>query len=416
MVPPLLQKFIWLTVASSFFVRFEPAPCDVLLGLTLIVAAAAGRHYVLPRAGFGIYASLFVLMLANLASLTFAGDPVYSLRFFSITAYVVASFLLFVGLIEVDGPKMITHLANALCAAALVAVVVGLLAQFHLIPNPRLFFRDEAMLRIRSTFKDPNVFSPFLVTAFMFSLSRVVDGGRRATLAAALMIPYAVGILLAFSRGAWVMLGTSLFVFLVAHVVVVRRQAALSRLTLAASLVPLVVVPVLVCLVVATDSSHYLAGRLGFTTYDTSQRFTNHVAAIQLGLENPLGIGPGMYSPRRGLIAVHSLYIRLFVENGAVGLVAFLCFLGCVVSRTLRGVLARGENAGTYAFCLAILMGILVESLVIDTLHWRHLFLVMAIPVGLWLHEARQAAEGLETDRPQEPDALAPVPVAGGSE
>jgi hypothetical protein len=40
MVPPLLQKLIWLTVASSFFVMFEPAPCDVLLGLTLIVAAA----------------------------------------------------------------------------------------------------------------------------------------------------------------------------------------------------------------------------------------------------------------------------------------------------------------------------------------------------------------------------------------
>src|SRR5262245_26693619 len=190
MVPPLLQRLSWLTVASSFFVRFEPAPCDVLLGLTLIVAAAAGRRYVLPRVGFGIYASLFVLMLASLASLTFAGDPVYSLRFVSITAYVIASLLLFVRPLAVAASECITHLPTALCAAALVAVVVGLLAPFPLIPSPRFFFRDEAMLRIKSTFKDPNVFSPFLVTAFMFSLSRVVDGGRRATLAAALMIPY----------------------------------------------------------------------------------------------------------------------------------------------------------------------------------------------------------------------------------
>ena len=416
MVPPLLQKLIWLTVASSFFVRFEPAPCDMLLGLTLIAAAAAGRHYVLPRVGFGTYCSLFVLLLANLVSLTFAGDPVYSLRFFAITVYLIATFLLFVGLIAVDGPKMITHLTNALCVAALAAVVVGLLARFHLIPNPGIFFRDETMLRIKSTFKDPNVFSPFLVTALMFSFSRVVDGGRRAMLAAALMIPYAVGILLAFSRGAWVFLAIALFVFLVVHVLVVRRPAALGRLTVAAALLPLVAVPVLAYMVVATDSSDYLAGRLGLTSYDTAERFTNHLAAIQVGLENPLGIGPGMYSPRRGLIAVHSLFIRLFVENGALGLVAFLCFLVCVMRRMARGILERGEHAGTYACCLAILIGTLVESLIIDTLHWRHLFLVMAIPIGLWLYETRQGAEAMETDRPPEQDAPAPVPAVGGSE
>ena len=72
MVPPLLQKLIWLTVATSFFVMFEPAPCDALLGFTLIAAAIAGRRYVLPSVGFGIYASLFVVVLANLVSLALA--------------------------------------------------------------------------------------------------------------------------------------------------------------------------------------------------------------------------------------------------------------------------------------------------------------------------------------------------------
>jgi len=415
MIPSLLQKLIWLTIASSFFVMFEPAPCDALLCLTLVAAAVAGRHYVLPRVGFGIYASLFVVVLANLVSLAFAEEPVAGLRFLAITLYMFAAFLLFAGLIAVEGPKMVIHLTNALCAAALVAVAVGLLAQFRLIPHADIFFRDEFMVRIKSTFKDPNVFSPFVATALMFSVSRVVDGTRGAKWAAVLMIPFAIGVLLAFSRGAWVLLAIALFIFLSVHILIVRRPAALRRIAVAAAAVPLIAVPILVYFLMATHSSTYLAGRLGLKSYDTEDRFVNHVAAIQVGLENPLGIGPGMYSPVRGLMAVHNLYIRLFVENGLLGLVAFLCFLGCVVWRMTRGILARGENAGTYACCLAILMGTLVESCIIDTLHWRHLFLVLSIPVGLWLYESRQRAEVLQMDRPPEPDALERVPAASGT-
>jgi O-antigen ligase len=348
-------------------------------------------------------------------SLAFAADPVYGLRFFSITLYLFAAFLLFAGLIGVGGPKMVAHLTNALFVAALLAVAVGLLAKYRLLPNPRIFFRDEHMLRIKSTFKDPNVFAPFVVTAFMIAFSRVVDGARGARSAAVLMIPFAVAILLAYSRGAWVLLAIALFIFLAAHVLVIRRRAALRRLAVAAATLPLVAVPILVYLITATQSAGYLRGRLGLKAYDTEDRFVNHLAAVHVGMDNPLGIGPGMYSPTRGLMAVHNLYIRLFAENGLLGLVAFLSFLGCVIWRMLRGILARGEHAGTYACCLAILLGTLVESYIIDTLHWRHLFLVMAIPVGLWLYESRQRVEAMQTDTPPERDALAPVHAASGS-
>jgi hypothetical protein len=60
-------------------------------------------------------------------------------------------------------------------------------------------------------------------------------------------------------------------------------------------------------------------------------------------------------------------------------------------------------------------MGTLVESCIIDTLHWRHLFLVLSIPVGLWLYESRQRAEVLQMDRPPEADALERVPAASGT-
>ena len=93
------------------------------------------------------------------------------------------------------------------------------------------------------------------------------------------------------------LLAIALFIFLAAHVLVVRRPAALGRLTVSAALVPLVAVPVLVYFLTATDSSTYLQGRLGLKAYDTEERFVNHGAAIATGMDNPLGIGPGMYSP-----------------------------------------------------------------------------------------------------------------------
>jgi hypothetical protein len=47
----------------------------------------------------------------------------------------------------------------------------------------------------------------------------------------------------------------------------------------------------------------------------------------------------------------------------------------------------RGPYQDVYVCCIAILAGILVNSLVIDSLHWRHFFLFLAIPVGLARYE-----------------------------
>jgi len=54
-------------------------------------------------------------------------------------------------------------------------------------------------------------------------------------------------------------------------------------------------------------------------------------------------------------------------------------------------VMRRGAHAGLYAACLAISAGILTESFVIDTIHWRHLFVFLAVPIGLAMYERAQA-------------------------
>lgn len=382
-----------LTVAISFIVIFEPAPSDAMFAVTLAVAACISLKLLIPEAGIGVYGPLYLFLLANLISLLFVDSVSDGLRFLAITAYMIASFLLFAGFVAAEGPKASSYLLRALCVAATCAAVIGILARFQLIPRAELFFRDETGLRVKSTFKDPNVFSPFLVAAFMAALSRVTSAKRMSWGSAGLLILYATGIILAFSRGGYFHLGVSLFVFTILHVFVVRRPVALRRLGTIGVLLGLVGIPLLMITLLATGLDDFFTQRLGMQDYDDN-RFANQQLALSVALDNPLGIGPGMYSEERGYLAVHNLYVRVLVENGVLGLIAFAAFLVIWMFKTLGGVRARGEHADIYACCLAIMAGALAESFIIDTLHWRHLFLILAIPVGLGVYERSRAREG----------------------
>jgi hypothetical protein len=75
------------------------------------------------------------------------------------------------------------------------------------------------------------------------------------------------------------------------------------------------------------------------------------------------------------------------IENGLVALLGFCLFLAATLWISLWAALRRGPFQEIHLCCLAILVGILVNSLVIDSLHWRHFFLFLAVPVGLAHYE-----------------------------
>ena len=84
---------------------------------------------------------------------------------------------------------------------------------------------------------------------------------------------------------------------------------------------------------------------------------------------------------------VHSLFLRTWVEHGHLGLIGLLCLLGAWFVDAWRGVFRPGPHQAIYAVCFAVVLGIMSNSFSIDTVHWRHLFLFMAIPVGLLSYE-----------------------------
>ena len=122
-----------------------------------------------------------------------------------------------------------------------------------------------------------------------------------------------------------------------------------------------------------------LLTRAGFQEYDRD-RFGTQIASLKMAMERPFGIGPGLSEPMLAY-ATHNTYIRIFTEYGILGIISFLYFIAITLIRSFRHCLnITAVNSQFSAVVAATLTGILVSSLVIDTLHWRHFWLFLALP------------------------------------
>jgi O-antigen ligase len=371
----------------------EPALCDILFPPVFLLTLVTG-HLLSPlRLPHMFTGSIIVFMLANLASVLGArlwgyGD---AMVYMTVTLYLLvysAFFALFVGRF---GPVGMTIVRDGYQIGAVIASGIGILASLHLLPNSEIFFRDASLQRIQSTFEDPNVFAPFLVGAVFLSLAPFIHEERLQIRHGIVIALSLTGITLAFSRGAYVHLIVSLVVFVALELVVVRDLRAARRLVVGITVITPLLAIAVGALLVNTGLASYMQERLSMQSYD-QVRFSNQFESLLVAHENLLGVGPGQYAQPRFLQDPHNNYLKVLAENGAVGLLSFLALVFTCVFYGLAGVFRRGRLAPVQAACVAVLAGIIVESLVIDTLHWRHYFLFLGLPVGLTLYERAQEA------------------------
>jgi O-antigen ligase len=336
---------------------------------------------------------LVLSVIANLTSAFFSVDFGIASFYMAVTFYLLLLFWFVAAVVARHGPAIVEWMARGYVCAAAIAATIGLLARFRLIPMSQMFFRDASGLRIKSTFKDPNVFGPFLVAAAILLLASLVHSRRMRPRDGLLLVLCALGILLSFSRGAWLHFGVSLGVFAAAHLLILRSAQARRRLLFSAAGVAIVLVPLLGWLLTSPDLGEYFGKRLSFQSYD-SERFGSQARALRVGLEYPLGLGPGQWLDWRFQLSPHNVYLRVCAENGFLGLLAFLLVVGVSVSQAVGGILARGAGANLHVAALSIVAGVLVESLVIDTLHWRHFWVFLALPIGLRAWERARSPRG----------------------
>jgi O-antigen ligase len=132
-------------------------------------------------------------------------------------------------------------------------------------------------------------------------------------------------------------------------------------------------------------------GNNGLKNYD-AMRFYTQGRALETVKQQPLVIGPGQ-SEVAFDYSTHNMYIRVLVESGALGFAAFYAFVIASFLRALKMALTLRDkfSRDLFAVVTAGLLGLFVNGLVIDTIHWRHFWFLLAL--AWWVPQAVRSAK-----------------------
>lgn len=356
------------------FVQHEPAPWDVAVAVWIVLLVVELRRRALRFQSQYLMLLLAFVFLHVLLGLYWAGNSAGLFRYATITVFLAASSLGFQ--VVTDNIERALVALRVFVVAAAVAATTGSFLYLAGDVGP-----DG---RARGFFKDPNVYGAFLAAGLLIVVARwfVLRQIRRTDYPLCGLL--CVGILFSFSRGALINLGAGLLPIFLAC----RRS--IRRGVVAAATIGLVML--------ATAS---IAGVSGFAM----QRFTSRgtvseefrVVAMQEGwqlfVENPLGIGPGQFQQREFVVkpavgvaglGAHNTLLRVATELGVAGLLLWTCLTFFTLRCCWRNRHHPVDEVRFLAIaCAAILAGMTAQGFVLDTLHWRHLWMFMGLAAGV---------------------------------
>jgi hypothetical protein len=399
---------LWLVGAAGGFVMIEPAPYEFLIMLSAILFMATGLTL---RAGH-----LPLMLLLIFYNIGFATSllPVITLedtaKWTAVSCFLSVTTLFFAVAVTEDTARRTDILLRGYIVAAVVTSIIAVLAYFKLIPGWETFI---FALRARSTFKDPNVFGPFLILPGLIVLQRIMFGGLRGFLlngVVALVI--AAGLFLSFSRGAWGHLGASALMMIFFTFVTTRSSAERLRIVVIAAIGAIMIAAFILALLSMDQVANLFKERASLVqNYDAGHlgRFGRHILGALMIPDHPLGVGPlqfSKYFPEDP----HNSFLDAFMAGGWLGGFTFIALVLVTLTIGFRHVFVRSPWQATYIAVYAAFVGEVGESYIIDVQHWRHYYLIMGLVWGLLI--ASRAARPARADNSgQAAFASRPAPV-----
>lgn len=387
----LVLIYLWLVIVSGCFVYVEPAPYDALLLGAMIMLPVAGL-IALPR-GLSVYLLLICGIVAGgFVASTQAGVFEVPVKHVAITLYLVlTSFVLAAFVAQNPGPHA-RLIMSAYVTAALIASVAALIGYFNLVPALHDVLTEFD--RARGTFKDPNVLGAFLVPAVLYAVNGMLNSpAARAIHWSAVLMVLLAATLLSFSRGAWLNAAVGLAAYGFFAFVMSESNRQRLKLIVLAVLAGLVVVGGLVAITTVPEVSDRLGERASFEqSYDVGPegRFGGQKKAAELVASHPLGIGALEFARLHHPEDVHQVYLNMYLNTGWFGGTIYLLLVLTTIALGLRLVIRDRGSDGVGIVVLAAFLGMVVEGFVVDTDHWRHFYLIMAIIWGMALGPSHQ--------------------------
>ncbi len=378
----LFRKFahglVWIAFAASGLVLFEPSPYDVLMLAAMLIFSLAGLP--VPRRLFplvllfGAYVAggLFASLVPSIFLAT--GINV------AITGYLIASAIFVASYVAQNPMSHFERIMNGWSVAAFYAALSGVLGYFNLAgPLSETFLVYD---RAKGTFEDPNVLGPFLIAPLLYAIYKLLRGRVQSYVwVVPQILILSLALLLAFSRGAW---GHAVFSGLIfGYLLVITARNFQERLQiLLFGMFGIMMIVVLGIWAVSFDKVGDLFDNRASISqaYDSgpSGRFARQLAAADLVLENPAGIGAEEFV-KMFPEAPHNVYLNVYIISGWLGGTAYLAVVLWTIYIGFRQALVRVPWQNIYILIYASYVGVAFEGLIIDTDHWRHYFILMGL-------------------------------------
>ena len=392
-VERLRAGLLWLTGFSGAFVFIEPSPYEYASLLALFVFAATGlvlRAGLLPLA--------FLLALYNIGfSIAVVAVPMLDAAktaLWVLTSWYLAATAVFFAAVIADEPRHLTPIMRGTMLAAAVAALAAILGYSQIVPQlSDLFLRYG---RARGTFNDPNVLGAFLVFPMLIAMGRIFAGRRGTLRACALVALYASALLLTFSRGAWGQAAFAAILMMALSFLTSRSGTERLRIVLMAGLGAALLAGLIIALLSFDSVASLFAQRASLEQgYDVGQfgRFGRHELGALLALDRPLGLGPLQFH-NLFVEDPHNAFLNAFVSGGWLSGLAYLALMLVTLGGGLRYVFVATPWRPVYLAVYCAFAGTFAESLIIDSDHWRHFFLLTGALWGLMMASRRCVASG----------------------
>jgi hypothetical protein len=360
-------------VAGFGVVAFEPAPADILVAMAFL--AVVLFHF---RARVPTRLSLVLLLWfgAILASLMLNGAPPYGMVFAGITALMVVLFVLTTTLART--PNAVMRMGQALVLGTAISLAIGLIV-FLAWQGSSIGELVAKQGRYKGFFKDPNVMGAQagIVVILAVSLIRRTNGLIRMAWCGCALLAL-VSTILSLSRAS---IGAMVVGVAVQAMSVHGRRVRQALWVATLALIALWMTAQTALRIPLVDTVLVDRTQTVLQPYDQARFSTQHWA-LESGFHHPLGIGPGAIEPEIG-VASHSLWLRTWAENGWIGAFGLLAF---VVAVARAAWVARRSAVPIVSVLWIVWLMLIAQSFVIDTLHWRALWLIAGLSIASGSH------------------------------
>jgi hypothetical protein len=374
--------FIWMIFASSFVVVIEPAPCDLIFMLAFAIYLATGQNMQIAVAPLVV-----MLLLYNLGGFTsfiqVSWDP--RARTLVMTSmYMAVSAMFFACFIAEDTNRRMAIIKNGYLIGAVIAAITGIIGRLHLPGIGWIFTEND---RAVGLFKDPNVFSTYLILPTVMLMQGFMLGKvKHKLLSTASLLLLFTALLLAFSRGAWINVSLATLLMLFFTFLLTPSLAMRGRIIVFVIMTIIVVGVILTILLTIPDVRDLFIDRFALIkSYDAGEtgRFGNQLNAIPMLLERPLGFGPAQFFEIFRLDP-HNTFLNSFASYGWLGGITYFVLIVSTLVVGARSIIAKSPWQNHSIVLYSCMVAVIFQGVQIDTEHWRHFYWMLGLNWGLF--------------------------------